>query len=53
MLVRSISGGYAQGMRKKSRDKRPWHLHLTSAGTWELWMDAERAAAIRGARYSR
>jgi hypothetical protein len=46
--IAGISGGYAQGMRKKFGGKRPWHVHLTDAGLWELWMDAERAAAIRG-----
>jgi len=45
--IAGISGGYGQGMKKQLGGKRPWHIHLTSAGVWELWMDAERAAAIQ------
>jgi hypothetical protein len=45
--IAGVSGGYGQGLKKQFGGKRPWHLHLTSEGAWELWMDAERAAAIR------
>lgn len=44
--IAGVSGGYAQGRQKQFGGKRPWHLHLTSAGVWEIWMDVERAAAI-------
>jgi hypothetical protein len=44
--IAGISGGYGQGMKKQFGGKRPWHVHLTSAGAWELWMDGERAAII-------
>jgi hypothetical protein len=45
--IAGISGGYGQGMKKRFGGKRPWHIHLTRAGAWEMWMDAERAAAIQ------
>jgi hypothetical protein len=45
--IAGISGGYGQGLKKKLGGKRPWHVHLTSGGVWELWMDDQRAAAIR------
>lgn len=45
--IAGISGGYGQGMRKRFGGKRPWHVHLTSEGSWQLWMDESRAAAIR------
>jgi hypothetical protein len=44
--IAGISGGYGQGLKKQFNGKRPWHVHLTSTGAWELWVDAERAAAI-------
>lgn len=44
--IAGISGGYGQGLKKRFGGKRPSHVHLTSAGEWELWMDADRAAAI-------
>jgi hypothetical protein len=46
--IAGISGGYGQGMKKRFAGKRPWHVHLTSAGAWEMWMDQERAEAIGG-----
>jgi hypothetical protein len=45
--IAGVSGGYAQAMKKQFGGKRPWHLHLTSGGVWELWMDGHRAAAIQ------
>jgi len=45
--IAGISGGYGQGMKKQFGGKRPWHVHLTNTGVWELWMDADRAAAIQ------
>jgi Protein of unknown function (DUF1524) len=45
--IAGVSGGYAQGRQKQFDGQRPWHLHLTSAGVWEIWMDVERAAAIK------
>ena len=44
--IAGIAGGYGQGLKKQYDGKRPWHVHLTSAGAWELWMDGERAGAI-------
>jgi hypothetical protein len=47
--IAGISGGYGQGLKKRYGGKRPWHVHLASDGSWELWMDAERATAIQTA----
>lgn len=47
----SVLGGYASSAKSKFGGRRPYRLVCDGDEAWWVWMDEERAAAVRGARF--
>jgi hypothetical protein len=51
--IASVLGGVAHLRQTEFGGRRPYHFHderQSASGRWEMWMDAEQAAAVRAAR---
>jgi hypothetical protein len=44
----SVLGGYASSAKSKFGGRRPYRLVCDGDEAWWVWMDEERAAAVRG-----
>ncbi len=53
--IASVLGGVSHMRHTEFGGRRPYHFHderQTASGRWEMWMDADQAAAIRSDRSS-
>ena len=52
--IASVLGGVARLRQMQFAGRRPYRFHDSrdsASGRWEMWMDAEQAAAVRAARH--